>query len=438
MMTMGLAWCQPVKVQVNALAGTEVLNGESPRLVVTGLKANETATLHAYRPTRVYPPGDSTGVRVLAHAYAEFRASEEGRVDVDTAVPVRGTYEGADALGLLWSGEKSEWTDLGLKSGRSVLIRLEREGKMVADVMLQLTDGRDRVEIQEVAEPGLNGVFARPRNASQALPAIILLHGSNGGSVEGARSDAIRFAQLGYAAFAINSFSWSGAGGLPKSLVNIPVENLSTARKWLAGQPNVTTDRLAVWGVSKGAEYALVAAANLPWIDRVVGCVPSSVVWSGFGRSPLPDEVYSSWSVAGRSLPYIAYDNYADVLEGKLSAGAVHRRSLGSAPKADRAAARIPLEKTNAKVLLLGATRDHVWPSGEMTLELETNLRAANKGSQLKAIVFEGASHFICGTGEELQRISPVKNPEGNHPSPAGTARAAGRAWAETKLFLAR
>ena len=214
---------------------------------------------------------------VLAHAHAEFQADSEGRIEVDITAPIKGTYQGADPLGLLWSGEKSDWTDMGLKSSSNVLIRL---------------------------------------------------------------------------------------GGLPKALVNIPIENFTAARTWLSRQANLTTDQVAVWGVSKRAEYAMVAAANLNWIDRVVACVPSSVVWSGFGREPLPGEVYSSWSVSGRSLPFIPYDNYTDALEGRLSAAAVHRRSLEKASKKDREAARIPIENTGARILLLGATQDHVWPWG--------------------------------------------------------------------------
>ena len=422
--------------ELRATAGTEVLFGESFGLIVTGLKPKETAVLHAYRQTGFYKSGDNKVTRALAHAYAEFKADSQGQIEVDRTPPMSGTYVGADPLGLLWSGESMEWRDLGLKSSRSVLIRLERTGASVADLTLQLTDGKDRVEVQVVSEEQVNGVFARPTSGSKRIPAIVLLHGSNGGSVEAARADAIRFAQLGYAAFALNYFSWAGLGSLPRALVNIPVENITAARDWLSNQPNVETDRVAVWGVSKGAEYALVSAANLKWIDRVVACAPSSVVWSGFGRDPISGEVSSSWSVNGRSQPFISYDNYSDALEGRFSALAVHRRSLEKASVKNRAVARIPIENSNARILLLGATRDHVWPSAEMTRELEKTLVAANKADRLTALVFEGASHFICGTGEETQRIAPIVNPEGNNPSPEATARATAQAWAATKSFL--
>ena len=420
--------------ELKVTSEAEVLYGESPRIVVTGLKPQEPAILHAYREARFYTPGTNKATRVLAHAYAAFQADSTGRIEVDRTAPINGTYVGADPLGLLWSGERMEWRDMGLKSSRSVLIRVERTGTASAELTLQLTDGKDRVDVQVVSEKNINGVFARPKNNSKPLPAIVLLHGSNGGSVEGSRSDAIRFAQLGYAAFALNYFSWADLGSLPKGLVNIPVENITAARTWLSNQPNVETDRVAVWGVSKGAEYALVAASNLKWIDRVVACVPSSVVWSGFGSGMVSGEVNSSWSVNGRRQPYIAYDNYDDVLEGRLSAGAVHRRSLEKASVKDRAAARIAIENSDARILLLGATRDHVWPSAEMTRDLERALVESNKAKHLTALVFEGASHFICGTGEETQLITPVVNPGPASccPPPTPTAATAFSSMART------
>ncbi len=424
--------------ELKAQGGTEVLLGEPPRIVVKGLMPNEVVTLHSFRQVTTYKPPDYKGNLSLAHAHAQFVADSAGRIDVDTAAPVKGTYAVADPLGLLWSGEKEDWKELGLQSSASVLIKLERNGAIARQLMLQLTDGADRLNVQVISEKGLNGVFARPKQSSGPLPAIVLLHGSEGGSVEEARQNAIRFAGLGYAALGLNYFSWREIPGVPKALVNIPVEYLDTARTWLASQPDVKTDHVSLWGSSKGAEFALVAAANLKWVDRAVACAASSVVWSGFGRPPQPGEVYSSWSVAGTSLPFVPYENYDEVIQGRLSAGGEHRRSLAKASRETRNAARIPIEKSDARFLLLGSTRDNVWPSAEMTKELEATMRAANKENRVEAIVFEDAAHFICGTGEEPQRISPVVNPEGNNPTPEATASASERAWRATKQFLQR
>lgn len=420
-----------------ARSGSAVLVGESPRLLVTGLVPGETVVVHSFRMARVYSAGNSQGSPVVAHALAEFVANDKGQIDIDQAAPSRGTYNGADPLGLLWSGEKAPTTvEVTLTSASEVLFRLERKSQITAETRITLTSGADRVEVEEVAAPGLNGVFARPRTPGP-WPAIILLHGSEGGSTVAAQGMAVRFARLGYAAFGLNYFAYPYAKieGVPQALVNIPVETIEKARKWLLGRPGVDAERVSLWGVSKGAELALLAASHYKWVDRVVACVPSSFVWAGFGRSA--DEPSSSWTIQGQPLPFIPYDSFEDSVHGNLSLAGVHERSLEKISQDRVEAARIPVEKTNAKLLLLGASRDQVWPSGRMARQIQDELRRAGRGDQVTTFVFEGASHFICGGGGDATRVNPIVKPEGNSPSPEASAHAAVRAWVETKRFLA-
>ena len=438
-------------VTVAPVASSTVLDGDSPHLLIAGLKPGELATVHAFRKAMAYAPGSYTGSPMLAHAEAVFAADSTGRIVVDTAVPLSGTYSGADPLGLLWSGARlsldgnaTEPVTLGLHFGNvnDIVIRVEAaslENRWV-EITIHLTDGADTVTVQEVSQTGLNGTFARPKLTSSSLPAIIVLHGSEGGSKEAAREAAIRFANLGYAAFALNYFAWSPAGlaGIPQVLVDVPVEELATARTWLKVQPGVDGEHVALWGVSKGAELALVGAAHYQWVDRVVACVPSSVIWEGFGRSPIPGEVYSSWSIDGKGLPYVPYDNFKDANDRKYSWAFVHARSLAKATPEQRAAARIPLENSSAKILLLAATNDVVWPSGAMADEIEKTFSGLQTQATIRSIIFPNASHYICGTGSEPRRVNLVHKPEGNDPAPEADARAAAFGWEATKAFLQR
>ena len=75
-----------------------------------------------------------------------------------------------------------------------------------------MTDGSADLSVVDVSTPGLAGVFARPKAAGQALPSILLLHGSESGTQASARASATRFARLGYAAFAVIYFAWPGTG----------------------------------------------------------------------------------------------------------------------------------------------------------------------------------------------------------------------------------
>jgi len=425
-------------------SGSVVPHGESPRLAVTGVAPKETVVIHSFRMARAYGADRSQSTPVLAHAFAELVADSKGTINVDQAVPLRGTYGGADPLGLLWSGEKSiPVDDVKLSSEDEVLFRLERKSRVVAETRITLNNGEDRVEIEEVKAVGLNGAFAQPRNGSSPYPAIILLTGSGGGTVGGARALAARFAQLGYGAFALNYFANPSAHieGVPQDLVEIPVETVDKARAWLRNKPNVDAERVALWGLSKGAEFALVAAAHYEWVDRVVACVPSSLVWDGFTPTPPLPAGRSSWSFQGRPLPFVPYDRdlFEDSMRGKLSGFAMRQRSLERVSESTLEAARIPVEKIRATLLLLGAGNDEVWPSGDMVRRIEDELRRAGHSNQVSALVFEGASHVsVFGVGDEMTRINPIIKPEGGSPTPDACARAAAKAWAETKRFLER
>ncbi len=445
----GTAWAS---VTVAPMVSSSVLDGESPHLLIAGLKPGELTTVHAFRRTLAYAPGSYTGSPMLAHAEIVFAADSTGRITVDSAVPLSGTYSGADPLGLLWSGTRlpldGEATepvtrDLHLTNSNQVVIRVEAPslGTKWVETAFQLTDGAGAVTVQEISQPGLNGVFARPKAAPAGpLPVILLLHGSEGGSEEAARNAAIRFANLGYGALALNYFAWSPAGltGIPQVLVDVPVEELATARSWLQAQPGVDAEHVALWGASKGAELALVGAAHYAWVDRVVACVPSSVVWEGFGRPPLTGEVYSSWSIDGKGLPYVPYDNFKDANDRKYSWAFVHARSLAKASPGQLALARIPIENAKANILLLAATNDVVWPSGVMADDIEKALSTAHTQATVHSMIFPNASHYICGTGSEPRRINPVHKPEGNDPSPEADAHAAATGWKAIEAFLRR
>lgn len=426
--------------RLTAQSGSVLLHGESPRLLVEGAAPGEKVVVHSFRATQEYGPGKAP-VPVVAHAFAQFTTDANGRVEVDAAAPQAGTYTGADPLGLLWSGEKAQSAKgVTLSSPDDVVFQLERGSQIVAQTQITFSDGSDRVVAELVEMPGLNGAFARPKGAG-AKPALILLHGSGGGSREAARSWAVKFAQLGYATFALNYFAppYAHIEGLPQAMMNIPVEGIEKARAWMQAQPDVQADRVALYGTSKGAELALIAASHYAWVDRVVAVVPSDLVWTGFGRPTAPGEEPSSWTIGGRPLAFIPYDQFEDYLQGKLSLTAVHLRSLERCAPERIAAARIPIEKTSAKLLLLGASRDEAWPSGVMTRRIEETMRRSGRAGQVTAMVFEGAGHyFFIGVGDQPTRINPGFMPEGNGPLPEATARASAQAWAATKRFLAQ
>lgn len=106
------------------------------------------------------------------------------------------------------------------------------------------------------------------------------------------------------------------------------------------------------------------------------------------------------------------------------------------ASEEDLASARIPGERIHAKMLLLAADKDVVWPSALMTHQMEATLRNSGQKDRERSIIFPNASYYICGTGSEMRRVNPVHRPEGDDPSPEADAHAAENGWDATKVLL--
>lgn len=399
-----------VRIEVRGV----VLTGDSPGIRVSGLAAGETVRLHGLRP--LGEPGS------LLHAWADVRADAHGGVDLDVAEPLAGSYRQPNGLGLLWSGYlrgdgalptnlPRDLYDLAGQPTDSIVLRLERSGAVVATTSFRLVRESADTRFESVVGPGLNGVFAAPAGARR-LPTVLVLHGSEGGSTARARAAAAQYAARGFASFALNYFA-AGTERLPEVptiAVNLPIETIERAHQWLAGRPEVDPRRIGVVGASKGAELALVAASRCEWIRAVVGCVPSDVVWQGYGREISPEERASSWSVEGVPLPYVPlYRESPERPFDYVDNTARYELSRRDHP-AEAAAARIPIERSNAKLLLVGSGRDEVWASAQMARNIEQTMVHHGKDDNVRLLIFPTAGHLVCGVGSAPIRLFSVQS----------------------------
>lgn len=418
-----------------------IILGEESRLRIEGLSPGTTVRLHALRRSVLFGFKDGKQVEtpVVVQAWADYRADPAGSVAMDGAVPVAGSYGGADRNGLFWSGwplgdarlgaaRRSDLAALAPTDLRTLVLVPEVSGQLLAPVSVRLRSFGERISFTDltVAEHGVSGVLAVPNGAGK-VPALIQLHGSEGGSMAGARGRAGVLAERGFAVLALNyvAYSYVGGGipGVEPTLANVPVETIDRARRFLATRPEVRADRIGLIGVSKGAELTLVAAAYFPWVKAAVACVPSDIVWAGYGREPRPGELLSSWTWRGVPLPFVPYDRYEDVFSGKATAAEVHARSRAKAEAAMVAASRIRVERIRAPVLLIGGGKDQVWPSAPMTEAVKQRM-----GRRAEALVFPDGSHNICGTGAATQREDGEDS--------AADAIASGTAFRRTIAFL--
>jgi acetyl esterase/lipase len=295
------------------------------------------------------------------------------------------------------------------------------------------------VTVTPVGEAFPGALLAR-RPGSELRPAVIVLGGSEGGDWL-ARTMAPRLASYGYAVLGLPYYAPAYArrddlAALPSAFVDIPVDRLDEARAWLATQTGIDTGRIAVYGVSKGAEFALLAATRYDWIDAVVAIVPTDVVWEGWGLDGIAPGTRASFSWRAEALPFVPYLGMEAEFIAMGSGGAVLRRAHdhGRAAHPERAiAARIPVERFRGALLVAGGMQDKVWASGPMAQNIAE--RRAEAGLATVNLVFHDAGHALGGHG-----WSPTTELDGLGMAMGGSARGAAhaqqRTWQATLALL--
>ena len=430
----------------------EVLEGQRVVVRRTGLAPGERVVRHLARLHDRYPAGQE-----VFRGRNVFVAGPDGTIDTATAAPIAGSdYTGIDPAGPFWSmlpvrrepGRAEEALRLGLADAAAlaageVQLALEQGGRIVARARAMLAIRAPGVTVREVREAGVVGVHAQAAGAA-ARPAVLLLGGSEGGLFT-ARAIAPLLASRGYAVLGVGYFRRAEADleALPLALQDVPLERLEAARRWLLAQPGVAPDRLAIVGVSKGAEMALLAAAHFPWVDAAAAFAPSHVVWEGIPAAGSSTAVArSSWMLAGRPLPFVPWSAAAEQRgeRARRAAGAsrlteAHLESLAGADPARVDAARIPVERGRAALLLVAGVDDARWPSAYAAEQIAARLAGAGQAARLQALALD-TGHLVLGTGwapaTSFQRAGGALQ--------GGSARldaaAQAQAWAALLAFL--
>jgi len=224
--------------------------------------------------------------------------------------------------------------------------------------------------------------FAPVAGAPASAGAVIVLGGSEGG-LGGSRGLARHLADEGFAAIAVSYF---GEAGQQAKLDQVPIEPVGRALAWLKARPEIHGP-IAIMGISKGAELALLTASREPEIRAVAVGVPSSVVWAGIDMAGGP--VGSSWTANGQPLPYVHYD----LSKGFTGVFNLYNNSLDGAP----AEARIPVETIHGPILMISGQADGVWPSSRMANEVEQRLKEHRFAYPVINIAYPDAGHAAFG-----------------------------------------
>ena len=234
----------------------------------------------------------------------------------------------------------------------------------------------------ELRDTGLVADYFAADPSAGSQGAVIVLGGSEGG-LGGSRNLARRLAAAGFDAIAVSYF---GEPGQSTTLNEVPIEPVARAREWLEARPG-PGEAIAVLGVSKGGELALLTASRDPALKAVVAAVPSHVVWQGIDLQG--GMTGSSWTAGGVPLAYVPYD----LSNGFISVHALYAGSLASAP----AEAEIPVEQIAGPILLVSGQADTLWPSTEMANRVEQRLRASGFPHGVTHLAYPDAGHAVFG-----------------------------------------
>lgn len=238
-------------------------------------------------------------------------------------------------------------------------------------------------------------------------PVVVILHGADGGTEAGDRFGPI-LAEMGYAAVGLPYYSpdW-GDFGPPKALpeiagsfVDIRIDQLSELRDALKTIDGVDTERFGLFGASKGAEFALIAASYYDWVDAVVAYAPTDVVWEGWGLETIEAEgTRSSFSFAGQALPFMPYKGFVEGLmagPGNADLRAIHSNGRSDHPDREEAA-RIKVEDYAGALMLVAGERDAQWDAASAARAIEA--KRSQAGRQTTVLIYPEAGHDLVGDG---------------------------------------
>lgn len=233
-----------------------------------------------------------------------------------------------------------------------------------------------------IREEGLIAEYYAADPATAARGAVLVLGGSEGG-LGGSRGIARRLAAEGLDALAVAYF---GEPGLPTKLDLVPIEPVGRGLAWLQARPD-GAEPIAVVGVSKGAELALLVASRDDRIRAVAVGAPTNVVWQGIDQSGGPTR--ASWTSASEPIAYVPYD----MINGFRGIYQLYADSLAkAAPEA-----QIPVERIAGPILLVSASDDGLWPAAEMAARIQARLTTHAFAHPVESLVYDGAGHTVFG-----------------------------------------
>ena len=223
--------------------------------------------------------------------------------------------------------------------------------------------------------------------ATGKVPVVIAIGGSEGGISTG-DSNGEMIAPHGVAVLGLAYFKEKG---IPETLDHIPLEYFKDAIDFLETIHKIDASRIGFVGGSRGAELALLLASKEPRIKSVVATTPSSVAWYGLTTAQ------SAWTLNGKDIPALS-------LELDDKSPLFRRFEVALENKDNVKKALFSFEKINGPILLISAEKDQVWPSYQMSKDIELYLKEHNFKYSVEHHSYATGHGFSGETAPEIKK----------------------------------
>lgn len=216
-------------------------------------------------------------------------------------------------------------------------------------------------------------------------PAIVMLHGSEGGTEPYLPELAAEIAKKG---FVVLSLCWFGCTGTPAKILRVPLEHVVDAGKWLEGSKDVAGGKVGLFGWSRGAEQAVLVTSLLAGTDPFAAVyvhAASDTVVASYDPA-IEDSLTETDPKTGQTIPSPAWTWRGQALFGE--------------PKADYSVPgpRILVEKYPGPVRVSAGERDEVWETAR-SRRIVAARTTANVPTE---------SHFWPGEGHVIMKAANV------------------------------
>ena len=248
----------------------------------------------------------------------------------------------------------------------------------------------DTIKIEKVIQSDW-GAYVHFPPAQKPLPVIITLGGAEGG-LSFTEEEGNLMMNEGFIVMRFGYFKYSKTT-MKQVLEELRIEKVIEAIDWLKKKPAVDTTKIALLGISKGAELSLLVASKTNSVKAVAAHVPSHVVWYGVGERKGLNK--SSWTWQGKPMDFLPY---AKPKSGWFTKRIAEFYEAGLEKYPDKIPpAIIPVENILCPILLSSGGKDDIWPSAYMAYEIEKRLKLKGFSFEVRHLHFPEAGHGIFG-----------------------------------------